>query len=116
MTAADHILGIMKGSASDAEAARRIAEFTERGYNPKDGDGEFSRIGKDDMADLTDVRPAMPGMRCCAVIGDDYPQSGPLFCGKPAYVFCSHKRKKDAYYIMCEIHARRIGIKIEATP
>jgi hypothetical protein len=110
MTAADHILGIMKNSNSDEESARRIAKFMEGDSIPDDGDGNFSRIDRDDV---TDVRPAEPGMRCHAVIGDD-PQSGPLYCGDPAYLFCFHKSKNDTYYIMCKMHARRTGVKLEA--
>jgi hypothetical protein len=110
MTATDHIIGIMKNSLSDEEAAQRIADFTERGYNPGTS-GLMVRISKEV---LMDIQPAEPGMRCTAIIGDDL-QSGPLYCGHPADVFAMRRDCPDRYCALCERHARRHGIKIEAT-
>jgi hypothetical protein len=112
MTAADHILAIVKESVSDEEAARRIAEFIKPDYIPN-GLRHRSGISKDDLANIQQARS---GMRCGAVVGDDYPQSGPIYCGDPAAVFWWSKERPGCYCALCERHARRHGINIEATP
>ncbi len=102
MNREEHIIALMKESTSDAEAKEKIKEFLKSDYVPK------KSVGYEGIEDLEKPLPALPGMRCTRITGNDI-QSGPFCCGKPGYIY---GRSKKGYYIMCKNCANHHGIKL----
>lgn len=54
------------------------------------------------LKDMINLRAAPPGMRCARQTGDDWPQSGPIYCGRPVVAIADSKERPGAYYAMCK--------------
>jgi hypothetical protein len=102
MKLANHIVRRLEnlGASLPQNALEEIEEMTHPDFIP--GGGQVY------LKDCKNWYPAEPGMRCGQQTGDDI-QSGPIFCGDPAHVFCY----TDDHTIccLCERHAKRDDIK-----
>lgn len=108
MTKAEHILAIVKSGID----IKKIEEFLEPDYIPKNSRGLNCPIDNYGIDDIIDIRGAEPGMRCCQIIGND-DQSGPLYCGEPAYLYGWSKAYPGIYYIFCFGHSKRYNLTLE---
>jgi len=93
--------GLLKDNKAEtlARVNKLLYDFLHGDYIPK---ATFYCGGKEDM---TNVRAAPPGMRCARQIGDDYPQSGPIYCGNPAVLIADSIERPGAYYVVCKRHS-----------
>jgi hypothetical protein len=89
------------------ETKKVIDEFLKPDYIPRNSKIYYGSIKNQ----INDALPALPGMRCSQVIADDI-QSGPIYCGKSAYLHAEITNNLSMFFILCEKHAKRHGVSL----
>ena len=98
--------GLLKDNKAEtfAKVQKLLYDFLNPDYIPKN----LMYCGG--KADMTNVRVAPAGMRCPRQTGDDFPQSGPIYCGDPAAVIADSVEKPGAFYVLCKRHWKHVGL------
>lgn len=111
MTQAEHILALIKecdkNGYSESEKEKVLKEFLKPDFIPKNSKG--CKLNSDKPINIT---RALPGMRCVQQISYD-PQSGPIYCGDPAYLYGEGEKNKDLFFIFCKDCAKRHNLSLE---
>lgn len=98
--------GLLKDKRAETFSTvnKLLYEFLHGDYIPK----TTFRCGS--VKDMVNIRLAGPGIRCPRQTGDDYPQSGPIYCGDPAFVVADSAEHSGGCYIMCKRHWKQHGL------